>query len=163
MTYTLRPMGQADVPALVALLNHTIGLGGTTAYEDAFDADGFASEFLTDPVLVSSIVAVTDAGTPVGFQVLYAGEEEGVRFVSIASFADQRERFPGVGQALFPVTLAAARAHGGTFIRATIRADNVPGLAYYRGLGFRDHSVTPQVPLKDGTPVDRIETRYPLI
>lgn len=162
MTYTVRPMERQDTPALAELLNHTIRLGGTTAYEDEFDPDGFAEEFLTAPAIVSSVVAVTAHGVRVGFQVLYAREQDGERFVSIGSFADQRVRYTGIGQALFPVTLAAARAHGGAFIRATIRADNVPGLRYYRGLGFRDHGVRPQVPLKDGTPVDRIETRYPL-
>ena len=162
MTYTVRPMAQEDVPALSELLNHTIRLGGTTAYEEPFDAAAFAKEFLTTSLLVSSNVATTEDGTPIGFQVLYAREEDGERFVSIASFTDQRVRYSGAGQALFPVTLAAALAHGATFIRAKIRGDNVPGLKYYRGLGFRDHTVRPQVPLKDGTPVDRVETRYPL-
>lgn len=162
MTYTVRPMGQQDVPALTDLLNHTIRRGGTTAYEDEFNADTFADEFLTAPSLISSLVALSDEAAPVGFQVIYGADEGGERAVHIGSFTDQRTRYPGAGRALFGQTLTAARAFGAAHIVATIRADNVPGLSYYRALGFRDHSVQTRVPLKDGTPVDRIETRYPL-
>ena len=162
MTYLVRPMTVEDVPDLTALLNHTIALGGSTAYETAFDPAGFTTEFLTDPALISSVVAVAEDGSLAGFQVLYTEDDAEGRIATIASFTDQRRRFPGAGQALFPVTREAAQTGGALYIRATIRADNALGLRYYRGLGFCDHSVRPQVPLKDGTPVDRIETRYPL-
>ncbi|MDB5552313.1 MAG: GCN5-related N-acetyltransferase, partial [Rhizobium sp.] len=66
----------------------------------------------------------------------------------------------GVGTALFPVTRAAAEKLGLAFINATIRADNVSGLAYYTAMGFEDYDRQVGVPLLDGTPVDRIKKRF---
>jgi hypothetical protein len=42
----------------------------------------------------------------------------------------------------------------------TIRADNIGGNAFYDRIGFVYHRVQRAVPLKDGTPVDRINKRY---
>lgn len=42
----------------------------------------------------------------------------------------------GLGRRLFVESLAAARAAGVRHIDATIGADNVAGLAYYRAMGF---------------------------
>ena len=51
---------------------------------------------------------------------------------------------------------------GLTSINACIRADNVGGLAFYSKQGFQDHSVDKDVPLKDGTRVDRVNKRFSL-
>lgn len=61
---------------------------------------------------------------------------------------------------LFQATLAAAEELGLEFINATIRADNVGGLAYYTRMGFEPYDRLLQVPLLDGTPVDRIKKRF---
>ena len=45
-------------------------------------------------------------------------------------------------------------------INATIRADNVSGLAYYTKMGFETYHRVKQVPLSDSTPVDRVKKRY---
>lgn len=62
--------------------------------------------------------------------------------------------------------VAATRAEvaklGLTAINATIRADNVGGLAYNARMGFVGHEVRRAVPLRDGTPVDRIGKWYAL-
>ena len=68
----------------------------------------------------------------------------------------------GVGSALFPHTRAEAARRGYREIDATIRADNAGGLAYYARQGFVDVAVHAGVPLKDGTPVDRISRRLAL-
>ena len=47
-------------------------------------------------------------------------------------------------------------------MNAEIRADNEGGLAFYGKMGFQDQDVDRAVPLGDGTPVDRINKRYPL-
>jgi hypothetical protein len=64
---------------------------------------------------------------------------------------------------LFAATREAATRLGLVGINATIRADNVGGLTFYGKQGFQDHSVALAVPLNDGTPVDRISKRYPLV
>ncbi|WP_420810234.1 GNAT family N-acetyltransferase [Ensifer aridi] len=70
------------------------------------------------------------------------------------------EKVPGAGTALFAATKAYARDAGFLAINATIRADNIGGLAYYSKMGFVDYKVDKAVPLKDGRPVDRISKRY---
>jgi GNAT superfamily N-acetyltransferase len=80
----------------------------------------------------------------------------------IGTFARVGLTKKGVGSALFAAMQAEARNKGLTAINATIRADNSGGLAFYHRLGFVDHEIVRSVPLKDGTPVDRISKRYPL-
>lgn len=160
MIYDIRPMTPQDAPPLAALLNHTIALGGSTAYETPFDPQGFQAEFLTGAAVQSSRVAWR-RGIMAGFQTLFFLEDT-PEALAIATFADQRTRRPGVGRAMMATTRSAARAQGARYIRAVIRADNASGLRYYRGQGFQDHEVRRAVPLTDGTPVDRIETRLML-
>jgi hypothetical protein len=45
---------------------------------------------------------------------------------------------------------------------STIRADNIGGLAFYSALGFEDNGIHRAVPLRDGTPIDRVSKRYVL-
>jgi ribosomal protein S18 acetylase RimI-like enzyme len=66
----------------------------------------------------------------------------------------------GVGSALFEETKKAARAAGVRTIDATIRADNTGGLAFYTRMGFVDYDRRVGVPLKNGTPVDRVRKRF---
>ena len=47
-------------------------------------------------------------------------------------------------------------------INGQIRADNVPGLAYYTKIGFQTYRTIEAVPLRGGRPVDRIYKRYDL-
>lgn len=159
MIYDVRPLVPGDAAALAGLLNHTITLGGSTAYETPFSPEGFLAEFLTRPAVHSARVAWAEERAW-GFQTLFHLDDPDA--LSIATFADLRTPRPGVGRALFQATRAAARAHGASYIQAVIRSDNVSGLRFYRGRGFADHGVTKGVPLADGTPVDRIETRYAL-
>ena len=61
---------------------------------------------------------------------------------------------------MFAATLEAARAARVAVIDATIRADNTGGLAFYARQGFVDYDRLVGVPLKDGTPMDRIRKRF---
>jgi ribosomal protein S18 acetylase RimI-like enzyme len=159
MTVTVRPMTSEDAVSLSELLNHTIALGGSTAYEAPFSPDAFLDEFLTSVAVHSAQVAVS-GDQLVGFQVLYHMTGDHASALAIATFADQRVMVRGIGKALFEVTRKNASNSGAPYIQAVIRGDNVAGLAYYRGRGFMDYGVRKAVPLADGTPVDRIETRF---
>jgi ribosomal protein S18 acetylase RimI-like enzyme len=68
----------------------------------------------------------------------------------------------GIGAQLFALTCAALRAKGITYIHATIRADNVPGLAYYARMGFQDISHDPAYTLRNGTVVGRVTRQFDL-
>ncbi|WP_026613601.1 GNAT family N-acetyltransferase [Ensifer aridi] len=159
-TINVRPARVEDVPVLCAFLNEIIRIGGTTAHETPFTHESFASHFLAGPGLVSCFVAEDGSDEPCAFQALerWDGLPEG--WVDIGTFARPHEKVPGAGTALFAATKAYARDAGFLAINATIRADNIGGLAYYSKMGFVDYKVDKAVPLKDGRPVDRISKRY---
>jgi RimJ/RimL family protein N-acetyltransferase len=90
---------------------------------------------------------------------LYSNPPKGL--ADIATFARTSPKIRGVGSALFPATRAAAAEEFGLeFVNATIRADNGSGLAYYAKMGFEIYDRLVQIPLLDGTPVDRIKKRF---
>jgi len=154
---TVRDLSQADIPGCVAILNHIIALGGSTAYETPFTEAHFAKEYLRTPpvrnvALVSSRI--------VGFQAAF---DAGGGLYSIGSFTDRAKPVPGAGRALFEKTLADCRARGGEAILARITSDNTGGLAFYSRLGFVDWMrVEGDLTRADGTVVDRIVKRFAL-
>ncbi|MFC0589857.1 GNAT family N-acetyltransferase [Novosphingobium aquiterrae] len=162
MTVTVRPVTSADAPALADLLNAVIRAGGTTALQAEFAPEALDAAYLTGPKVHCCHVAVDEGGELAGFQTLgrYPGLPEDIGDIGTFVRVDGKQR--GVGSALFPVTVARARALGHSAINATIRADNAGGLAFYSKQGFIDHGVSSGVPLADGTPVDRVHKRFAL-
>jgi len=159
----IREAARGDAAELAALLNAIIAQGGTTALEEAFTPAGLAEAYLVGPAVLCCFVAVdTEAGRLEGFQTLgrYPGLPGDVGDIGTFARIDGKQR--GVGSALFAATRERARQLGLAAINATIRADNVGGLAFYAKQGFEDHSVTPAVPLRDGRPVDRVNKRFVL-
>ncbi len=159
----IRPVREADARELSTLVNEIIALGGTTALEDPFETSALASSMLTGPDVICCFVASDRSnGQLVGFQTLQKSDVLPENMGDIGTFARVGLTQKGVGSALFNVMRSAARKRGLTAINATIRADNSGGLAFYNRMGFLDYEVTRAVPLKDGTPVDRIRKRYSL-
>lgn len=157
----VRPTQPADIPALTAMINRIIAIGGTTAYETPFSEADLVTKLLDDTRLVCCHTAFDPVqGTPAGYQVLKTHPELPEGWGDIATFARPEPKLPGVGTALFAATTGFARSHGLIAINATIRGDNAGGLAYYAKMGFIDYAVAKAVPLSDGTPVDRISKRY---
>jgi L-amino acid N-acyltransferase YncA len=160
----IRPARSDDAPGLADLLNAIIARGGTTALEDPFTPQALDEAYLTGPDVICCFVAIDRASARhEGFQTLgrYPGLPQDVG--DIGTFARVGGTQRGIGGALFAATRTEARRLGLSAINATIRADNAGGLAFYGRMGFVDHSVRAAVPLKDGTPVDRISKRYGLI
>ncbi len=159
----IRPVTQDDAHELATLLNAIIARGGTTAFEDPFEPRDLADTMLIGPDVICCFVAADrSTGKLIGFQTLGRSNKLPKDIGDIATFALVGGTQKGVGSALFDVVRTEARKRGLTAINATIRADNSGGLAFYRRMGFVDHAVARGVPLKDGTPVDRISKRYSL-
>ena len=154
-------MVPGDLEAACEILCDIIEIGGTTAIEDKPSVPDFADKYLGSDVIATH-VAVAEDGTVLGFQWLGVNPALPATCADIATFARRDPVTPGVGTALFAATRHAALAAGYTEINATIRADNGPGLGYYSKMGFVDHAVRSGVPLKDGTPVDRVSKRFDL-
>ena len=160
-SFTIRAVAGNDAESLADLLNAIIARGGTTAFETAFTADELDRAYLTGPDVHCCFVAEDD-GRLLGFQTLGKQKFLPAGVGDIATFTRVGTTQSGVGTALFAATTTCARSLGLVAINATIRADNEGGLAFYNRMGFKDHEVVPAVPLKNGTPVDRIRKRYTL-
>jgi|ERR1700722_9516195 L-amino acid N-acyltransferase YncA len=161
----VREASTSDAVPLANILNAIIEAGGTTAMEAPLNAVEFKEHFLYGSDVISCAVAVDPANSePVGFHALkrYAGLPEAWG-ADIATFARMKRKLPGVGTALFAATKAKSRKLGLVNINAAIRADNRVGLAFYEKMGFRTYETLRRVPLKDGTPVDRILKRYDVV
>lgn len=158
---TVRPAVRADAGELAAILNAIIARGGTTALEEPLAPEDLADSHIDGPGAILCRV-VCAAGEVLGFQALSHHAELPPGWADIATFTRRTARVPGAGSALFAATLAAARGLGLVAINATIRADNAGGLAFYRKMGFVAYGLSPAVPLRDGTPVDRLHHRFDL-
>lgn len=161
----VRDAVSTDAADMTALLNDIIALGGTTAHQRPFDPIRMRDHYIAPDNLVSCKVADQN-GAVIGFQWLSwansADDPMPEGWAIIASFVSPTAAGKGVGQHLFDATKAAASSAGVKVIDATIRADNVPGLRYYSGLGFADYDRLRDLPLSDGTRVDRIRKRFDL-
>lgn len=159
----VRPVRDKDAQELALLLNEIIMRGGTTALEEPFDPDDLAETMLTGPDVICCFVAAErNTGSLLGFQSLLRSKTLPASVGDIATFTRIGLTQKGIGSALLATTLRNAEKEGLTTINATIRADNSGGLAFYTRTGFVDHSIQPAVPLKDGTPVNRIDKHYVL-
>lgn len=157
MTFVVRDMHKDDVEACVAIINPIIALGGSTAYEDPYEATAFDAHYRVEAKIAN---VVTLDGRVVGFQSAFE-VEDGV--YSVGSFTDQQNPVKGAGRAIIAKTIADARALGGSAILAKITSDNTGGLAYYTSVGFKDFTVVPNDHTrKNGVTVDRIIKRLVL-
>jgi L-amino acid N-acyltransferase YncA len=147
----------ADAPAMAEVLNAIIAIGGTTAHEHPKTAEQVCAAYVDGPGVLASVVA-EDQGRLIGWQSvgMWQGDPH------IGTFVQPGVQARGVGAALFAASCAALRAQGTPYIIALIRADNVPGLAYYARIGFRDIGGDPDFALSDGRRVGRIHRRFDL-
>ena len=153
----VRPATPADAEAMATVLNAVIARGGTTAHEAPKTADQVRQDYVTGPDVLSSVVAEAD-GHIVGWQSagLWQGEAH------IGSFVQPGLQAQGTGAQMFALTCHLLRAKGIATIIASIRADNLPGLAYYARIGFVDFAHDPDFALSDGTIVGRVHRRFDL-
>ncbi len=158
----VRPMMREDVAVACHVLNQIIDIGGTTAHEIPYSEALFTQSYLDGPDKICCHVALDEQGEVAGFQWLGLNEALPNGCADIATFTRREPLLKGAGRALFAETSKHAGALGLREINATIRADNRQGLSYYEKMGFQDYSVSYGVPLRDGTPVDRISKRFEL-
>lgn len=160
--FHVRPTTSADGVALRQILNDIIAIGGTTALETPLSIAAFDEYFLTGRDCIACFTAESSEGKAVGFQSLTRNPQLPEDWADIATFTQRTPPMPGAGTALFQKTAAFAREFGLVAINATIRADNYAGIPYYEKMGFRTYKIMPDMPLKNGMPVDRIWKHFDL-
>jgi L-amino acid N-acyltransferase YncA len=154
----IRDARPEDAAGMAEILNRIIAIGGTTAHETPMTPDEIREGYISGPEVLSAVVA-EDEGQILGWQSVEHWQGE----AHIGTFVRPGIQARGVGVAMFARTRAQIDARGLKAIVASIRADNVPGLAYYARLGFADVSHEPDYALKDGTVVGRVHRRFHLV
>ncbi|NBE09175.1 GNAT family N-acetyltransferase [Paragemmobacter ruber] len=156
----IRPARPEDAPAMADLQNRIIRIGGTTAYQAERSVDAVRG-YIDGPDAICCVIAEAE-GRLIGFQALGRSGDLPQGWGDIGTFVDPDVQARGTGAALFAATRAAANSAGVQVINATIRADNVPGLAFYARQGFRDYRHEPDYALQDGRRVGRVHRRLDL-
>jgi len=146
---------------MTALLNRIIAIGGTTAHEVAFTPEAIIAHYIEGVEPICCHLAEDDQGL-IGFQSVGHNPALPEGWGDIGTFVAPDRQRSGAGQALFAVTVTAARGAGVRVLNATIRADNAPGLGYYARRGFVDYAEDPDFRLKSGARVGRVSRRFDL-
>lgn len=150
-----------DAAAMAAILNPLIAEGTTTAMAGVQRAADWRALAAGEVARSACFVAEVE-GRVVGFQYVEPSPLAPDTDCAIASFVAMGLGRGGIGKALFASVAPAARALGFARIGATIRADNLGGLAFYTRVGFIDDRVFRAEPLADGRPMDRIRKVFAL-
>ena len=159
---TIRPAHDDDVEGMRALLNEIIRVGGTTAITNELSSDEMREWFISGDKVVSYFVAVDSDGAVAGFQSLSTYDSLPAGWLDIATFARRSRHKSGVGSALFARTRELAWQRGTIAINATIRVENVGGLAYYGKMGFETYLVEDGDPKDHGRVFNRVHKRFDL-
>jgi GNAT superfamily N-acetyltransferase len=153
----VRPASPKDAAGMAEVLNIIIAIGGTTAHQHSTNEAKVRQHAIDGPDVLSAVVAEADSEI-IGWQSVELEHGE----AHIGTFVRPGVQAKGIGAAMFTLTCAALRERGEKAIIASIRADNVPGLAYYARIGFRDFAADPDFTLEDGRKVGRIHRRFDL-
>jgi L-amino acid N-acyltransferase YncA len=159
-SFTIRPAQDDDIEGMRTLLNEIIRVGGTTAITNELSTDEMREWFISGNNVVSCFVAVDSNGTIAGFQSLSKYDSLPNGWVDIATFARPSRHKSGVGSALFARTREAASQRGFAAINASIRVDNVGGLAYYGRMGFKTYLVEGGDPQAQGRRFNRVHRTF---
>ena len=159
--WTVRPKGERDAEAVVALLAEVAREGGWIATEWPFDVAARARE-QRDALLARRCIGwvALDGRELVGDLTVHdlAQDEPELGMIVAAS-----HRGRGIGRALLDSAAGWARVNGKTALRLRVFPDNERARRLYLAAGFVDVLVESQtVPRRDGTARDAIVMRRPL-
>lgn len=158
----LRRAVPMDAGAMADLLNAIIARGGTTAHVTPVTRAMMESAVQAHSDRSVWTIAEDESGELLGFQMIEPHPKLPPEAADIATFTKIGKTQTGIGSALFEQTTRAARALGYQWINATIRADNISGLAYYQSRGFEDYKIDRGIELDDWSIVDKISKRLDL-
>lgn len=159
---TIQKGNSVDLRQTAELLNEIIAIGGSTAMTNPMSRDDLEGWLMADQDCSTWHVAMTEAGTLLGFQWVGPWGDLPPEACGIGTFVKAGRTGLGIGSKLFEASVNAARDLGYTWMDAEIRADNEGGLAYYQSRGFETYKRLTDIPLDDGTLGKKICKRYDL-
>lgn len=154
----VRAAQPTDAAAMTAIVNNIIAIGGTTAHQHPKTPQDVQRDYIDGPEVVAAVVVEVE-GRVIGWQSVgwWLGDAH------IGTFVQPGIQARGAGAVMFGLTTDLVAKAGVTAIMATIRADNVPGLAYYSRIGFVDVGAEPGFALQDGRVVGRVHRRFDIV
>jgi ribosomal protein S18 acetylase RimI-like enzyme len=158
--WTIRPAGERDVDAVVALLAEIAREGNFIATEWPFDI-GARARTLRDALLLRRSVGwiATEGRELIGeLSVIDVTQEE----PEIGMIVAASHRGRGIGRALLEHAFAWARTNGKPALTLRVFPDNERAISLYRSTGFGDVTLqTDGIVRRDGTGRDVIVMRRP--
>jgi len=158
--WTIRPVGERDTDAVVALLAEIAREGNYIATEWPFDLAARARA-LRDALLLRRSVGwvAIDGRTLIGeLSVIDVTQEE----PEIGMIVDAQHRGRGIGRALLEHAFAWARTNGKPALTLRVFPENERAIGLYRATGFAQVSLQPGgIIRRDGTGRDVLFMRRP--
>jgi phosphinothricin acetyltransferase len=143
----VRPLVEADWPAVAAILAEGVATGDAT-FETAVPAwEDWDARHLPDHRFVAELdgdVTGWIAVVPYSSRAAYRGVGEESVYVA------ERARGQGVGKTLLSALIESARAGGLWTLQAGVFRENVASLALHRSVGFREVGVRERIGQLDG-------------
>ncbi|WP_234999483.1 GNAT family N-acetyltransferase [Roseovarius albus] len=147
---------------MAALLNELINIGDTTAFTNQVTRETLTRWLAFHPEDSAWNVAEDDSGNLLGFQSIQPRNNLPPESCDIGTFVKPQSTGLGIGSKLFEASRKAAAQLGYHWINATIRTDNMAGLAYYQSRGFEDYAHHTAERLDNGMIVDKVSKRFKL-
>jgi L-amino acid N-acyltransferase YncA len=138
-TGAIRRADPTDAPGIVAVLRAVVEERVHSAIDRAWSVEQEESYLRSLSSREAIDVAIDDAGTVVGIQILdrWSSLIDSMAHVGqLGTFVLPAWRHRGVGHQLWAVTARFARAAGYRKLAIQVRASNAPAQAFYRRLGF---------------------------
>ncbi|MHC4993401.1 MAG: GNAT family N-acetyltransferase [Planctomycetota bacterium] len=160
MDFTIRPASIEDAASMVDVLNAIIRAGAYTIMDEPVtvaDQVEFVRGFPAAGVF--NVAACAGSGRVLALQdvqPLTSGVPALRHVGEISTFVALDQRRRGIGRCLTDVTIRDAHALGFRKLRATIRADNLDALSFYRSRGFETIGTARRHALVRGTYVDEV-------
>ena len=157
-SWTIRPKGERDAAAVVAILAEVAREGRFVATEWPFDVDVRTSA-LRDALLARRAVGwvAVEGGKIVGDLTLFELERDEPELGMIVA---ARHRGCGIGRALLEHAVAWARANAKPAVTLRVFPDNERALGLYRTSGFVEVELQPaDIVRRDGTALDTLLMR----
>lgn len=135
---TVRPLSDADLPALVGIHNAIDPDMPTTIEEIREEISRFDRRRFVDERLVATTASGNDVIAFGGYRHVPWAHHPEKFFVFVNVHPDHQGK--GIGRRLMDEILSAVRARGGRRVKAWTREDRSRGLAFLRRYGFIEHS-----------------------
>ena len=136
-TYTIRPAGPQDLPAIAGIYNWAVNQTYATIDSEPLDKEEIASWY-EDHVRRNPLCVAEEDGDVLGWARLLPWRQRGFDIVEDLVYVDPVHHGRGVGRSLLESLLGTAKELGYRTVVASVATDNKAGLSLHKRLGFEE-------------------------